>query len=295
VAQTSLRRAENVPGDLYVDSTCIDCDTCRWMAPATFTRAGRKSAVHHQPEDAGERRAALHALLSCPTASIGTTSKAPDLLAAQGDFPLPVAGTTDVFHLGYHSEDSFGATPWLLRTASGNVMVDIPRFTLPLVRRVEAAGGVSLIALTHRDDVADHAQWAAHFSAKRILHRRDAPIHDGPVEWFLEGTAPTPIVPGLTAIPVPGHTPGHVAYHWAGDGGVLFTGDHLAGDGAGGLEAWPDVCWFDWDEQTRSMERLRSWGFGHVLPGHGPPLHLPPPGMAQRLEACIAAMRTRSA
>ena len=30
------RRPENVPGDLFVDHTCIDCDTCRWMAPGVF-------------------------------------------------------------------------------------------------------------------------------------------------------------------------------------------------------------------------------------------------------------------
>ncbi|HEX2065630.1 MAG TPA: hypothetical protein VHI93_02355 [Candidatus Thermoplasmatota archaeon] len=109
-----------------------------------------------------------------------------------------------------------------------------------------------------------------------MLHRRDLPIPGGDVEWLLEGTEPVELVPGLTAIPVPGHTAGHVAYHWAG---------------AGGLEAWPDVCWFDWGQQVRSMERLRGWSFSHVLPGHGPPLHLPPGGMAGALEGCIAAMK----
>ena len=24
---------ENVPGEFFVDSTCIDCDTCRQLAP----------------------------------------------------------------------------------------------------------------------------------------------------------------------------------------------------------------------------------------------------------------------
>ena len=44
-----------------------DCDTCRWMAPGVFHEAGCMSAVHRQPQDAEERRAALQALLSCPT------------------------------------------------------------------------------------------------------------------------------------------------------------------------------------------------------------------------------------
>ena len=54
-------------GDFFVDRTCIDCDTCRWMAPETFGRAGEQSAVHSQPAAREGRVRALQALLSCPT------------------------------------------------------------------------------------------------------------------------------------------------------------------------------------------------------------------------------------
>lgn len=30
------RRTQNVEGDIFVDNTCIDCDTCRWMVPVRF-------------------------------------------------------------------------------------------------------------------------------------------------------------------------------------------------------------------------------------------------------------------
>jgi hypothetical protein len=43
------RRAENVEGNVFVDESCIDCDTCRWMAPSTYARVGDKSAVVVQP------------------------------------------------------------------------------------------------------------------------------------------------------------------------------------------------------------------------------------------------------
>ena len=40
------------PRNFYVDHTCIDCDTCRWMAPQTFGRTARsgpgQSVVHQQ-------------------------------------------------------------------------------------------------------------------------------------------------------------------------------------------------------------------------------------------------------
>ena len=34
MANPKKRVPENVPGDFFVDSTCIDCDACRQIAPA---------------------------------------------------------------------------------------------------------------------------------------------------------------------------------------------------------------------------------------------------------------------
>ena len=64
MANLELRVPENVPGDFFVDSTCIDCDACRQIAPAVFGEAGDHSFVRKQPASVADRRAALHALLS---------------------------------------------------------------------------------------------------------------------------------------------------------------------------------------------------------------------------------------
>jgi glyoxylase-like metal-dependent hydrolase (beta-lactamase superfamily II)/ferredoxin len=293
MAQVALRRSENAPGDLFVDSSCIDCDTCRWMAPATFGRVGRQSAVSHQPATPEDRRAALHALVSCPTASIGTEAKAPDLVQAVSDFPLPIA--PGVFHCGYHSESSFGAASYFVAHPDGNVLIDCPRFAAPLVKRLEALGGVKWMLLTHRDDVADHDKFAKHFGLTRVMHRRDAPVHGGPMERFLEGDDPVELLPGFTAIPTPGHTAGHMCFHLRSPtGNILFTGDHLAyDDEAGRLEAWPDVCWHDWGEQTASMRRLADWEFDWVLPGHGRRGHLPAANMRTEVLRLVDWMKTQ--
>ena len=47
MASRSRRRTENAPGEFYVDSTCIHCNTCRWMAPEAFDRAGSQSRVQN--------------------------------------------------------------------------------------------------------------------------------------------------------------------------------------------------------------------------------------------------------
>ena len=63
----------SVPGAFYVDSSCIDCDMCREIAPASFRRNDEigLSIVFHQPETPSEWEAAREAVTSCPTESIG--------------------------------------------------------------------------------------------------------------------------------------------------------------------------------------------------------------------------------
>ena len=71
---TSLERLPgNVAGAWYVDSTCIDCDQCRVMAPQFFSRCDDSglSIVHKQPETPEEIALCEEAMSACATASIG--------------------------------------------------------------------------------------------------------------------------------------------------------------------------------------------------------------------------------
>src|ERR1700704_3433061 len=97
----------NVQGEWFVDSTCIDCDTCRQIAPRVFGEANGYSYVREQPQGVEEERDASHALLACPTGSIGT--RGPNRAkSAREDFPLAVDG--DVFYCGFASPKSFGGS-----------------------------------------------------------------------------------------------------------------------------------------------------------------------------------------
>lgn len=278
---------DNAPGDFYVDDTCIDCDTCRWLAPETFVRARGQSAVKAQPEGPGARRRALEAAVACPTASIGTRSPAPEMPAVRAGFPLRVDG--EVYHCGYHSPKSFGAASYLVRRPDGNVLVDSPRFSETLAGRLEALGGVRWLFLTHGDDVADHAAWRDRLGCERILHAADATRETRGVERVLEGDAPVDLAPDLRIIPVPGHTAGSCALFSGGR--HLFTGDHLAwSPRLGHLYAFRDACWFSWTAQIRSVAKLRGLGFEWVLPGHGRRHGAPREAMADALAACLRWM-----
>lgn len=287
MAQLKARRSENVEGDFFVDTSCIDCDTCRWMAPDVFGRDGEMSAVYAQPTSPEQRIQALQALLSCPTASIGTVAPPDDIKQAQVQLPAQIEG--DVYHCGYHSEKSYGATSYFIQRTEGNVLIDSPRFTPALVKQLEAMGGLQYLYLTHRDDVADHARFQAHFDCDRILHIDDMTTDTQSVEIQLKGQAPYQLTDDLTIIPVPGHSKGHTVLLYQNK--FLFTGDHLAWSVyLKHLYGFRRFCWYSWSEQIKSMKRLADYSFEWVLPGHGRRFHST--SMAAELQTCIDWMET---
>lgn len=293
MAHLKDRRSQNVEGNFYVDSSCIDCDTCRWLAPAIYSRADGQSVVHHQPASSAERVAALEALLACPTGSIGTEKKPTDIQQVQRQFPLKVNG--NVFYCGYHSKKSFGAASYFIQRPEGNVLIDSPRFTPPLIKQLEAMGGVRYLYLTHRDDVADHEKFHQHFGCDRILHQQDITTGTQGVEIQPTGTAPFNLTDDLLIIPQPGHSQGHTVLLYQGK--YLFTGDHLAFSARlEQLHAFRNFCWDSWPRQIESMKKLadytNNYAFEWVLPGHGRRFWASAEEMAAQMRQCIQWMES---
>jgi len=280
---------ENTPGDFFVDDTCIDCDLCRQIAPSVFREDSDHSIVYQQPVTETDVRKSLMALIACPTGSIGTREKH-DLKPAIDAFPDRV--DENVYFCGFASPNSYGAASYLIVRVGGNVLIDSPRFTRNLVRRIEELGGIRTMFLTHRDDVADHEKFHAHFGCRRIIHRADARGIEA--EELLSGDGPIELDPELLAVPVPGHTRGSAVLFYRNK--YLFTGDHLAWSERRGrpgrLVAFRDVAWYSWPDQTKSMERLLDLRFEWVLPGHGRRAHQPAEVMHQKLLDCIEWMKT---
>jgi len=289
MANLALRLPENAPGDFFVDSTCIDCDACRQIAPQTFTEDGDFSIVHHQPESKTETKQALMALVACPTASIGTIEHY-DAHIGIDAFPSPVA--ENVYFCGFTSESSFGAWSYLIvrpEAQGGNVLVDSPRFATQLVKRIDALGGVRTMFLTHRDDIADHKRFSKHFGCKRVMHADDG-AERLELELILREQDPVKLDADLLAIPVPGHTRGHSVMVYRRR--FLFSGDHLAwSPKRKTLIAFRNACWYSWAAQTRSMKKLLDYDFEWVLPGHGRMHHDSTAEMQKHLERCIAWMK----
>jgi hypothetical protein len=58
------------------------------------------------------------------------------------------------------------------------------------------------------------------------------------------------------------------------------------------LTAFRSVAWYSWPEQTRSMEKLLSYKFEWVLPGHGDMHHADAGTMHAHLERCVSWMNS---
>jgi glyoxylase-like metal-dependent hydrolase (beta-lactamase superfamily II) len=283
MADPKRRHPANVDGPWFVDATCIDCDVSRQCAPWMFGTADAQAVVVRQPQTPDEVRAATRALLACPTGSIGAAGVP---LETDGLFPEPIDG--GVSYCGYASRDSFGASAYFVERPEGNLLVDAPRFVPALVRHFEAHGGVSLVLLSHRDDVADADRFAEHFGARVVIHADDRGAAPFATD-VLEGTEPTILRPGLVALPVPGHTKGSVIYLL--EDRFLFTGDSLYfSRRRGRLSAFRDATWYSWEEQTRSLARLVGQRFEWVLPGHGNRAHGDAEEWNRQLAALVQSM-----
>lgn len=153
-------------------------------------------------------------------------------------------------------------------------MVDSPRWNPVLVKSIEQLGGIRYVFLTHKDDVAESAKYAAHFGAQRILHSSDVVPATRSVEHQLEGTGPWALLSGaddVTLYHVPGHTAGCVALLHK-PSGSLFTGDHLGGGVDNVLQINREHNWKSIAEQICSVEALIGLPFTRVIPGHGRPM-----------------------
>ena len=282
MANPARRHPKNAAGPWFVDDTCIDCDASRQCAPELFGEEGGQSVVIRQPASDGEVARAARAMLACPTGSIGG-SPLPDL-----DRLFPLELEDGVYYCGYNSPRSYGANAFFARRAAGNLLIDSPRFVSRLVGAIEELGGLSDILLTHQDDVADAERFARHFGARVWIHRDDARAAPFADHLFSDRTE---IRAGLTAIPVPGHTRGSAVFHL--DDRFLFTGDSLHySRGLGQLSAFRSVCWYSWEEQTRSLEALIDLPFEWVLAGHGDRHRAPAAWMRASLRRLVEAMRS---
>ncbi|PIP93792.1 MAG: MBL fold metallo-hydrolase [Bdellovibrio sp. CG12_big_fil_rev_8_21_14_0_65_39_13] len=289
MAQAKLKHPQNVSGQFFVDTTCIDCGTCYWMAPQTFRENTDQSTVYHQPESDEDQKRSYQALLSCPTSSIGVEKRPDWSQEILNSFPHLIE--QNVFHCGFHAESSYGAASYFIQDPRGNILIDSPRFFPHLVKAFEKLGGIRYQYLTHKDDIADTDKYYEHFKSERIIHLDDTNSKTKNYEIILKGQDNFKLYEDAIIIPVPGHTKGHTTLLYKDH--FLFTGDHLAYSNKNKqLIAFKNACWYDFTVQINSMEKLQNYSFSQILPGHGAPFYAPPQKMIVEMQNCIEWMKS---
>ncbi len=270
MAQRKNALNRNVDGSFFVDSSCIDCGTCCYLAPDHFASSGSNSFVYSQPTTQSDISNALLALVDCPVSAIG----APNELTSQipnNAFPLWVTenASGSVYYCGWSSKRSYGASSWLILRSDGNVLIDSPRWSSTLAKQIKKMGGVKFMILTHSDDVADHERWSNALNCERWIHENDADSAPN-AEKILHGMDCFSLEEGLIIIPTPGHTAGSVVVVLGDYEQVLFSGDHLWwNQEKESLVASRNYCWWNWDEQIESIKKLDNLEVKWLLPGHG--------------------------
>ena len=248
MARLADRHPGNTEGAWFVDTRCIDCGTCRELVPDLFGETGIQSVVVAQPHDpAGEHRAWL-AAAACPTASIGRSPRTerPPRRLYPADRRRPGCPTSAT-----RSEDSFGARPsYLVERPGGNLMVDSPVFTRRLTAEIDARGGLAHVAARPTATTWPTPSSGPSATAPASwIHRDDLSAAPYATD-VVEGLDVVEVAPGVTVVPVPGHTRGSVVY--LVDDRWLFTGDSLAWSHAReDLVAFRGACWYSWPELNR--------------------------------------------
>ena len=132
-------------------------------------------------------------------------------------------------------------------------VVDVPDAAPVLAELARREWVLSDIFLTHHHD--DHIQGVATLRAAtgaKVWGAEADRLRLPRLDWSLwEGDVVTLGSAQGVVIDVPGHTVGHIAYHFAADG-LAFTGDSLMAGGCGRLfEGTPEQMW-------RSLQKLAA-------------------------------------
>jgi hydroxyacylglutathione hydrolase len=153
-----------------------------------------------------------------------------------------------LFVTHYHA-DHTGALATVRRGLSPDVQVAVSAQTADSVR----AG----------DEKANGLAWAQSFGfypPEFVLEPCPVDVDLAPDQTFQAGDFT------ITAIDTPGHCHGHICYLLTGgDGGYLFTGDHVFWGGKIILQNVEDSSVQDY---ARSMNKLLEYDFAALLPGH---------------------------
>lgn len=181
-------------------------------------------------------------MTACPTGAIRTLKPVPLVRSALDDFPMLIDETLPgVYYLGYHHQETYAASSYLVVRPGGNILIDLPRFNGRLANAIERLGGVEYLIVTSKSLEAGHLEWKARFpNMARIMHACDETVESFKAfEQSVEGLGPWELeaadggASDVRIVHTPGRTAGSMCV-WVRPHGspanVLFSGGLLTFD-----------------------------------------------------------------
>ena len=158
----------------------------------------------------------------------------------------------------------------LILHAGGNLCIDPVEPTAADLEEI-ARLGVSRILLTNRNHSRAANKIRSRTGARTAIHPADAPhARKEGADLDDELSLGDQIGP-FVVVPVPGKSPGEVAFHWPGRR-ILIVGDAVVGDPPGRCKLLPEKVIDDPPRLRESVRALLGLNFDTLLVGDGEPI-----------------------
>ena len=167
------------------------------------------------------------------------------------------------------NRETLGGTAYLLKTPSGNGLIDCPAWTDETQQFLTSHGGVQWFFLTHRMGKGSVRYVQSAFDCPILVQEQEAyllpgldviPFHR---EHYLEDN--------ITIVWTPGHSPGSSCLYTPTHGGVLFTGRHLLPTVEGDPAPLRAAKTFHWPRQIQHtrhiLDRFTPETLHYICPG----------------------------
>jgi glyoxylase-like metal-dependent hydrolase (beta-lactamase superfamily II) len=153
------------------------------------------------------------------------------------------------------NRDTLGGTAYLV-CEEVNILVDCPAWDEATQAFLQSQGGVQWLVITHRGAIGKARNIQQALGCAIAIQEQEA--------YLLPKLSPTSFQHTLALTDAsrllwtPGHSPGSACLHYAGFGGVLFSGRHLLPTAQGHLSPIKTTTTFHWGRQQQSIQTLRE-------------------------------------
>jgi glyoxylase-like metal-dependent hydrolase (beta-lactamase superfamily II) len=169
----------------------------------------------------------------------------------------------------FSEQKGYAFNGYAVSTEEGTVLVDPPDPGEDGWLTVDLLEPFAGVWLTNRNHSRAAAAFRDRYGLTVWAHEADADRLEAGADRTVAGA--TTIAGAIEIVPVPGKSPGELAFHLPRSGG-LIVGDLVIGVPAGELSTYPDELIDDKAELHRSAARLLDYDFDALLLCDGQPL-----------------------